>query len=173
MSETLIAPAWRPMRAADLDAVLALADRLFPDHYEAPERFGERLRLSPATCFVLEGEKGALGYLVSYPQCRGVIPPLDGALGALPGDADMLYIHDLAIATEAAGQGAARAIVETLAARAREAGHRGLALVAVNHSTPFWERQGFLPVAPDAAGQAKLQGYGDDACYMVRILDQP
>jgi len=111
---------------------------------------------------------------VSYPQRLGTIPPLDGALGALRTmlACPTFTIHDLAIATEAAGQGAARAIVETLAVRACEAGRRGLTLVAVNHSTRLWERRGRSAVAPNA-GRAKLHGYGGGARYLVRTLDRP
>ena len=155
---------WRPMVPHDLGAVVALAEDLFPDHYEAPERFAERLRASPAFCRVLAPEAGAIrGYLVAYPWPLGRIPPLNKALESIAGH-DAIYVHDLGVHPQAAGQGHARAAVADLVARSDGA---AIALVAVNGSAPFWRAQGFRE-APCPALADTLASYGADARYMIR-----
>jgi len=148
----------------DLGAVATLAEILFPDHYEAPERFAERLRKSPAFCRVLAPDGGEIrGYLVAYPWPLGRIPPLNRPLERVEGR-DALYLHDLGLHPRAAGRGHARAAVADLAARAEGA---AIALVAVNGSAAFWRAQGFRD-APCPTLADKLAGYGPDARYMVR-----
>lgn len=159
---------WRPMTLEDLEGVLALADVAFPDHFEEPVRFEERLRLSPSTCFTLIASHGDIeGYLIAYPWTHGSAPPLNGPIGEIPENADVLYIHDLALLPVARGKGVTRAILDHLVEAVPLAGWRGLALVAVNQSVPFWERNGFEVIEVPSMG-AKLASYGDDARYMVR-----
>ena len=161
---------WRAMTSADLDAVAALAAVGFPDHFEGRDCFENRLALNPSGCFVLAGEGGALqGYLVAYPWTADAPPALNTLIAAIPGDASVMYLHDLAIAPTARGGGWSRPVVAQLARNARAAGWPALALVAVNDAAPFWERHGF--VVADPPGMAdKLAGYGADARYMVRRL---
>lgn len=161
---------WRAMTAADLDAVAAIAAVGFPDHFEGRDCFENRLALNPSGCFVLAGEDGEPhGYLVAYPWTADAAPALNTLIDAIPDDASVMYLHDLAIAPTARGGGWSRAIVGRLARDARAAGWPALTLVAVNDAAPFWERHGF--VAADPLGMAeKLAGYGADARYMVRDL---
>jgi ribosomal protein S18 acetylase RimI-like enzyme len=98
------------------------------------------------------------------------VPALDSLLGALPGDADAYYIHDLALLPGARGGGAASACVDRLAAHARASGFVRMALVAVGNSAGFWRRQGFRE-AHDEALARKLASYDDAARYMVRELN--
>jgi GNAT superfamily N-acetyltransferase len=158
------------MTAADLDAVAEIAAVGFPDHFEGRDCFGNRLALNPAGCFVLSGESGApKGYLVAYPWRAGTAPALNTLIEAIPDDANVIYLHDLALNPDARGGGWSRPIVERLAGEAKAAGWPALALVAVNDAAPFWERLGFEVV--DAPGMAaKLASYGPDARYMVRPL---
>ena len=161
---------WRPMTAADLDAVTEIAAIGFPDHFEGRECFENRLALNPAGCFVLSGEDGGpKGYLVAYPWRADDAPALNTLVEAIPDDATVTYLHDLALHPDARGQGRSRPIVERLAAGAKAAGWPALALVAVNDAAPFWEGLGFTAVeTPEMA--AKLASYGPDARYMLRRL---
>jgi len=163
-------PAWRPMRASDLDAVVRVAAAGFPDHFEDRACFENRLALYPRGCFVLaaEGEE-AVGYLVAYPWVRASAPALNSLIAALPEAAELIYLHDLALAPEARGGGHAGPIVERLADQARADGWSEMALVAVNGAAPFWEGRGFVVVETPALA-AKLQSYGSDARYMMRRL---
>ena len=161
---------WRPMTAADLDAVADIAVLGFPDHFEGRDCFGNRLALNPSGCFVLaDGEGEPRGYLIAYPWAPEAAPALNTLIDAVPADASVMYLHDLALHPDVRGGGWPRSMVERLADDARAAGWPALALVAVNDAAPFWERHGFTVV--NAPGMAdKLAGYGADARYMIRRL---
>lgn len=161
---------WRPMTADDLDGVVEVAAIGFPDHFEGRDCFENRLGLNPSGCFVLSAEGGPVrGYMVAYPWRREAAPALNTLIDALPEDAEVMYLHDLALHPEARGGGHARPVVEALADQARAQGWRELALVAVNDAAPFWGRYGFN-VHETPAMAAKLASYGDDARYMLRTL---
>ena len=161
---------WRAMTAADLDAVAAIAAVSFPDHFEGRDCFANRLALNPSGCFVLAGDGVAPhGYLISHPWRVDDAPVLDSLLPAIPADAAILYLHDLALHPDARGGGWSHPIVERLATDARAAGWPAIALVAVNDAAPFWERHGFTVVDPREMAE-KLAGYGENARYMVRRL---
>ena len=161
---------WRPMTAADLDAVVDIAAVGFPDHFEGRDCFANRLALNPAGCFVLAvGDGPAKGYLIAYPWRAGDAPALNTLIEAVPDDASVMYLHDLARDPAARGGGLSRLIVERLADEARAAGWPSLALIAVNDAAPFWERHGFT-VADSPGMAAKLAGYGPGARYMIRDL---
>ena len=160
---------WRPMAQGDLDGVVAVARLAFPDHPEDRACFAERLDLNPGGCFVLDGAEGVRGYLVAYPWRRETAPALNSLIGALPDDAEVIYLHDLALHPEARGGGVTGAIVERLAEQAAEDGWPAVALVAVNDAADFWRRHGFQDRASDALAE-KLASYGPDARYMVRPL---
>jgi len=159
--------AWRPMRAADLPAVVAIAQTIHTDYPEEEAVFAERLCLYPAGCHVLETSAGIGGYVISHPWIACAPPLLDTMLGALPPQPDTFYIHDLVLRPEARGGGAAGQIVALLAAHAASLGLPGMALIAVGASPSFWERQGFS--AQPLPGP-KLTSYGASARYMVRPL---
>ena len=161
---------WRPMTAADLDAVAAIAAVGFPDHFEDRDCFENRLVLNPSGCFVLTAENGEpRGYLVAYPWTADAAPALNALIATIPDDAAVMYLHDLALDPAVRGGGWSRPVVERLAQDARAAGWPALTLVAVNDAAPFWERHGFVVVDPPGMAD-KLAGYGPDASYMVRRL---
>ena len=161
---------WRAMTAADLDAVAAIAVLGFPDHFEGRDCFANRLALNPAGCFVLaDGQGEPRGYLVAYPWRADAAPTLNTLIEAIPDDATVMYLHDLALHPDARGGGHTGVVVEQLAAAAKAAGWPAVALVAVNDATAFWARHGFtVRQTPEMA--AKLASYGADARYMVRPL---
>ncbi len=160
---------WRPMAAADLPLVIAIAERVHPDYPEDDAVFSERLALYPAGCHVLATPRGVHAYLISHPWHFLQPPALGSRLGALPEVPTTYYLHDLALLPEARGCGAAKAIVTPLVAHAQRTGVPNLSLVAVNGSTGFWQRNGFHAHA-DAALDDKLRSYDDAARLMVRPL---
>lgn len=155
--------AWRPMAADDLDAVEALGGRVHPGLPESRAVFAERLALFPAGCFVLESVDGIGGYAISHPIRRNEPPSLDTLLGSLPPDASQYYIHDLVVAPEARGSGAAATGVARLLSEA--ARYPTSALVSVYGTAPFWRRFGFREMK---VTMAKLAPYGAGAVFMLR-----
>lgn len=161
---------WRCMTADDLAFVVALAARIHPAFPEDADVFAERLRLYPEGCHVRADGNSLTAYAFSHPWRAFDAPALNSRLGGLPAAPETYYIHDLALAAEARGTGAAAAILDHLARYARGKGYRTMSLVAVNGSAEFWRRQGFART--DVAALAgKLRSYGDaGACFMVRTL---
>lgn len=163
--------AWRSMTDADLDRVAEVAVIAFPHHFEGRDCFANRLDLYPQGCFVLaEGGRSPLGYLVAYPWRAETAPALNGLIDAIPQNAELMFLHDLALHPEARGRGATGVIVERLADQAWAAGWPAVALVAVNDAAGFWRRHGFA-VRESEAISRKLAGYGSDARYMIRPLE--
>lgn len=160
---------WRGMEEGDLDDVEALGNRVHPGLPEDRAVFAERLALYPRGCLVLAGPSGIDGYAVSHP-IRAYEPPALGALlGAIPGDADQFYIHDVVVAAERRGGGVSGGAIRMLLAIAEA--YPSAALVSVYGTAGFWSRFGFHP-AVGVDMTAKLRPYGPDAVYMVRPREQ-
>lgn len=160
------------MTERDLAAVERIARKVHPAYPEDVAVPAERLRLWPEGCLVLEREGAILGYAVTHPWHARRPPALDMLLGALPLRPDTYYVHDVALLPAARGQGAAGRLVALLERIARTAGLDQMALIAVNGSVPFWQRQGFAVVdLPVLAG--KLASYDAAARYMERPLEDP
>lgn len=160
-------PVWRPLRRADLPAVVDLADLLHPDARERAEVFEEKWRLFPGGCFGLEQNGALLGYAISHPWRENEIPPLDAFLGELPKSPNCLFLHDIAIAVEGRGHASAAALVDRLMGIARDEKLPLLALVAMYGSDRFWRRLEFDP-GGDNALDGQLEKYGARAIYMKR-----
>ncbi|HAE49831.1 MAG TPA: GNAT family N-acetyltransferase [Tistrella mobilis] len=169
----MIRTGWRPLTAADLDRVNEIADAVHLDFPERAEVPAERLRLFPAGCFAAIADDRMVGYAVTHPWIDGRPPALDSLLGAIPGDADCLYIHDVALLPAARGRGLARQLVGMLDRLARDHGLPRLALTAVGGPAPGWAAMGFSArdVAPGSALAVKLASYEADARYMTREPD--
>lgn len=152
------------MTPDDLPRVIALADRVHPTFPEGEAMYRDRMVLFGEGCLVLAAGEAIGGYAVAYPARDGAPPPLDTVLGALPANADTLYIHDVALAPEARGAGRSDEAVHRLLALA--APLRRAMLVSVYGTAPFWRRFGFREVE---AAPGKLESYGADAVMMAWI----
>ena len=109
-------------------------------------------------------------YLAAYRSRPGKLTPLNGGFDTVA-QPDTLYLHDLAVAPQAAGQGLAQRLVSHLWARAAEERLSHSALVSVQGSQPFWERLGYrVQALDDPAQQRHLDSYGAGACYMAKTL---
>jgi hypothetical protein len=117
-------PHWRPAHASDLPAVSTIAARIHPDLPERPEVFAEKMRLYPDGCRVLATDDGIVGYGLAHPWMQHRIPPLDGFLEQLPGDADCLYLHDIAVLPTFAAASRATMSLRPNSSRARQESRR-------------------------------------------------
>jgi ribosomal protein S18 acetylase RimI-like enzyme len=160
----------RPMRDADLDAVLAVQAACYPPAMREPAGVVlSRLRAAPATTLVACDGAAVRAYAFAYPSRLGRITPLNAGFAPAP-EADTLYVHDLAVAPGAHGRGVGRRLAQALFDGARDAGLRHGALVAVLDAAPFWASLGFAPSDP-GSGAVALASYPPGAAYMVRALD--
>jgi predicted N-acetyltransferase YhbS len=127
---------------------------------------------APDTCFIACRGEHIVAYLLALPWRFNDPPCLDATDCQIPGQPDTLYLHDLAVAPEARGSGAADTLVQAfLAALARLPLPRA-SLIAIQGSAPWWARHGFARVPVDDALRARLAGYGHDASYMSRSAGQ-
>ena len=162
----------RPLSLADLPGLLQVQRACYGDDYvESAEVFARRLA-SPAQCsLVLEDGGRVCAYLAAYGSLLGKVTPLHGDFEAVP-QPDTLYLHDMAVLPQLVGRGLARALLGPLWQHATARGLRQSALVSVQGSQGFWERQGYaVQPLPDAAQRQRLEAYGAGAVYMVRGLE--
>jgi ribosomal protein S18 acetylase RimI-like enzyme len=165
----------RPLRPADVPGLLAVQRACYGDGLIEGEAVFVRRLASAAQCSLAlveaDGPSPALvAYLAAYRSRRGAVTPFEGDFHSAP-QADALYLHDLAVAPAWAGRGLAQGLLAAAWQRARAEGLRHSALVSVQGTQAFWERQGYgaQPLA-DAAQQRHLDSYGTGAVYMVRAL---
>jgi hypothetical protein len=151
---------WVPMEASHIPGVDAVADSVHPGLPERSEVFMERLCLYPSGCMVLVSGGSVVGYGVGHPWWFGSPPELDSFLGGIPGSADMMYMHDIAVLPGYRG-GRSRHYVGSMRDLALGMGLGLMGLVSVYGTSALWGRMGFVPsVGVD------LGSYGD-AVYMV------
>ena len=166
-------PVPRALAPQDLPGLLAVQLACYGAGFvESAEVFARRLA-SPANCsLVLESGGQVCAYLAAYRSVHGKVTPLHGEFGAVPRP-DTLYLHDMAVLPSHTGQGLARALLQPLWSEAAAQGLRYTALVSVQGSQAYWERQGYAAHAlADALQRACLATYGDGALYMARRLSE-
>ncbi|CAM3479801.1 GNAT family N-acetyltransferase [Paracidovorax anthurii] len=166
------APTVRALVPSDLPDLLAVQLACYGEGFvESGEVFARRLASPVNRSLALERGGAVHAYLAAYGSLLDKVTPLHGDFEAPPCPPDTLYLHDMAVRPDCAGQGLARALLEPMWRRGREAGLRHTALVAVQGSRGYWERRGYAVRAlEDPAQRARLAGYGPQAVYMARLL---
>lgn len=165
----------RLMQQTDLAAVVALQDSCYSDAlYESPALLQQRLAVAGNSCWLAENSQGQLlAYLFSYLSLDGAITPLAAqfTVYALP---ELLYLHDMAVSPKTRGMGLAASLLNTAKTYAQSNNLTRLALVAVQGSVPYWQRQGFAVVdnLPTAAVNALNSYQSAQARYMQCKLGQ-
>ncbi|WP_172381289.1 GNAT family N-acetyltransferase [Streptomyces sp. MNP-20] len=157
----------RPLARGDWDAVAALEAEAYTrlGLSEGRAALESRARASPDTCFVLDGGRVAVGYVLALPYPLFQCPDLShGEDTAFP--SGNLHLHDLVVAEAFRGRGLARRLLRHLCATARSLTYERISLVAVGGSDTFWSARGFA-----AHPEVPLpDGYGDGALYMSTAL---
>ena len=159
----------RTMKAGDLLHILDIQAHCYEEQFhEALPVLEAKLDLSPKSCWVVEGDAGLKGYLFAHPWLSTAPPAWNAVLSQLPDTADCFYLHDLAVAPNARGQGVAEALIAAARQETRGLGFTLAALTAVQGSVPFWSKHGFRACdhKQDSTGQ-HLKTYGDNACFMT------
>lgn len=121
---------------------------------------------SPHTCSIYSSnENKILAYLLSHPWGSDNPPKLNEE-APVNNETSNLYIHDLALSNEARGKGIARALVENLINNAKTQGFTKILLVAVQSSSSFWAKYGFMVIG----NAAICPSYGSSAKLMALEL---
>lgn len=161
----------RPMTADDVPAIMQIQLYCYqPSLHEEQAIVARRLAQHPDYCWVAENAQGVCAYLFSYPSRLGKITTLGGDFLASE-QADCLYLHDLAVAEQASGQGVGPQLVKHALQHARQQALPYSALVAVQNSANFWARQGFT-LEPELTEEQRhcLASYAVAARYLVQPL---
>ena len=161
----------RPLGVVDVDAVLRIQQQCYGAGFAEPrEVFARRLQTASHCSWAAVQGGELMAYLAAYWSQPGAITPLNGDFADYA-DASVLYLHDMAVAPAAAGRGLARRMVEQARALARQRGIGRTALVSVQGSQAYWERQGYaVEIVKNAAQQQHLSTYGRGALYMVGLI---
>ena len=159
------------MRAADLPSVMAIQRVCYGDAYvEGHGVLACRLACPANGSLVALRGGEVLAYLAAYWSVVGKVTPLHGDFEACARP-DTLYLHDMAVHPDQAGQGLARGLLAPLWAQAARRGMRYSSLVSVQGSQDYWFRQGFKEhPLQDVQQQRHLASYGCEAVYMLRSL---
>lgn len=158
---------WLPLRSEDLADLDRIGNDMHPLFPERLEVIAEKFALFSEGFRRLVDRQGRMaGYAIGYPWRLWSIGPLDTFIGALPDQADCIYVHDVALLPEARGQSLPGLYLNALRRIAVQRGYRHLSLLSVYGTVPAWERYGFT-VASRAEVDAAIAPYGHDARYMV------
>lgn len=164
----------RPLTVADVTDLLHVQTICYGDDFlESEAVFAQRLSCAHhCSVGMVQGGAGPLqAYLAAYWSNPGKITPLDGVFAAPAAAEQVLYLHDMSVLPQWAGQGLARQLLGAAIAHAQARGVRHAALVSVQGSQGYWERQGFaVHAVENVAQQQHLATYGDGAVYMVKAL---
>lgn len=168
-------PSIRPLRLADLPAVLDIQAANYPaELLEDHGFYANRLALAPEHCWAaLDVQERLQGYLIGYPWDDGLPPVLGARLERLPAQASTWFLHDCAVHPDAQGLGVAGRLYRHAQGQARRARLPRGRLVSLPGAIGYWQRHHYRPVPTDAALAAKLAGYGPGACLMQLSLDAP
>lgn len=163
--------AWtvRGLSATDLSALMSVQVAAYGAGFVESEAVqAQRLQGAPDTVWgaFRDGQLGA--YLMAYRTQSLSVGALHQGFAPAP-SGDSLYLHDLAVHPEAAGQGLGSRLVAHALAHAQAQGLRQLNLVAVQGSQGFWQAHGWAVLAepPTKALQA-LASYGSGAQVLTR-----
>lgn len=164
----------RSLQPGDLDGLMAVQAACYPaDYLEGAAVYARRLASAHQQSLGIECRRTRRlqAYAAAYWSRPGQLTPLHGDFTASAGGEPLLYLHDVAVAPECVGQGAAGQLVRALFQRARAQGVRRAALVSVQGSQAYWRRHGFeLQALGDPVQRERLRGYGEDAVYMQASL---
>jgi ribosomal protein S18 acetylase RimI-like enzyme len=153
----------RHLVASDVPAIASLeADAYEPSLHESPEALARLIELFGDGALGAFDEAGLCGYALGVPLRAGSVLELRRPLREVPADADMFYVHDVAVAARCRGRGVGSALAERVIAVGVSRGFRRFELVSVQGSAPFWARFGFaiereFEYAPGARAVVMIQ----------------
>lgn len=159
----------RPLGPADIEGLMQVQEACYgADYMESAEIYRARLACTAQCSLAATDGDRVLAYLAAYRSKLGSVTPIHGGFSASPSP-DTLYLHDMAVRPDCAGQGLAAALFEALWREARAWSPRHSALVSVQGSQGYWQRKGYVRhTRLSREDAAALRSYGDDAVYMAQ-----
>ncbi|WP_028773248.1 GNAT family N-acetyltransferase [Shewanella waksmanii] len=151
---------------ADWPAIMDIQAASYPSiEPESLTVMQNKAELGPQTSFVAEHHGKIIGYCLAHPWLFGTPPALAQQLSPCS-QPDTLYLHDMALAPLARGQGLGQAFFHQLLQQCQQLQLGSISLVAIAGASSYWSTMGceICPIDKD------LSSYTTDACYMVRQL---
>ena len=162
-------------RFEDIDSVYSIQNICYDPHYqESRGAFYRMLRIEGVFSKIYRIRGDAVGYLFAYPCPDSYIGALNNfdVDGSLSGAPNCMFVHD--VATVRKGRGIGSDLVGMIKMEAVSRDIHAMALVAVQESRPFWEKQGFVvEETPCTDVEWAEKGYLPGDRYMVCRVHSP
>ncbi|OYX63570.1 MAG: GNAT family N-acetyltransferase [Sphingomonadales bacterium 32-64-17] len=154
----------------DLPAALAIQAEAYPEFLrEGESAFRSRVTLKNSYCLAANHDRQLLGYLLAHGWRRQSPPPIGAILDdSVP--SEVLFLHDLSVASSGRGLDIGRKLVEHAFALAANDGLRRAELIAVEGAADYWSKLGFVAEPASRELQEKVSAYGNSACWMARAI---
>ena len=153
----------RVASVADLDDILRIQALAYGEYFNEPaEALMAKLMLANESSFVALKDDVVCAYAIAFPWVGGAPVMLHSIDISLSGDANVMYIHDVAVDPQQHKMGIAQSLVDAIVERSNDLGIHSFELVAVQDSAEFWKRNGFTE-----HGNAGAE-YGGGAIKMKR-----
>lgn len=170
MTNTILPVSIRHFARADLQEALAIQSEAYPAFLvESEVSFASRLDAEYPYCLAATVGGRLSGYVLAHGWHRSSPPELGAPLSGA-GPVEILFIHDLAVATAGQGLGIGRRLVDHAFDLAMHDGLKSAELVAVEGAAGFWKTMGFVTLDATPEIAAKLAGYGRGATWMGRTI---
>ncbi|OYX94484.1 MAG: hypothetical protein B7X90_13375 [Novosphingobium sp. 17-62-19] len=158
----------RRFARSDLAAALIMQSQIYPAFLVEDEvSFASHIDLPSSYCLVASVGGQVAGYLLAHGWPRNSPPQLGTPLIETE-PAEILYIHDLAVAPACRGHGVGQRLVGCAFDLAISDGLTSAELVAVEGAASFWQAMGFAGLDTTPAIEIKLASYGRGANWMGR-----
>ena len=161
----------RPATAADLPAIVRIQAACYSAITpEDPEAYLHKLAIAPDCAFAMDSpQTGVLAYVFALPIALAEPPALNAHGFTITNAANCLYLHDMAIDPAARGQGLSAPLMAAFFAAVRQRHLSWCSLIAIQDSSAFWRRYGFVQeaISQHSHMRAKLASYGQ-AEYLLR-----
>jgi len=154
----------------DLPAALDLQKAAYPSFLvEGEGAFLSRIELAASYCLAAKHGEALLGYLLAHGWKRQSPPPLGTVLAeGMP--SEVLFMHDLAVASAKRGLRVGERLIARAFELAARDGLRSAELIAVEGAADYWRRLGFVDGAVSGELSEKLATYGPLARWMTRDI---
>lgn len=150
----------------DIEQILQLQQLAYRTSYlETAASYAVKITIGEHLCFGAWLNGQLIGHLVAVPLLVDASIDLDSSrLDPVEmSDARVIYIHDLAVHPNHRGTGLSDDLLANMFQFATEHHIEAFNLVAVQHSTQFWAKRGFV-----ASTGLLPKGYGPEAVLMSR-----
>jgi len=149
-----------------LDGILRVQESAYSDQFcEDEQTFASKIAYSPQTCYGVLVENKLVAYAISFPWLSDESVNLNSTLNQNYQKPSTMYIHDISVDPAYRKMGIATSLFQKIAHDALKLELPTLTLVAVQSSSTYWSRFGFVK------SQLKVNDYGPEAVKMTLLLD--